>query len=55
MNFRRIQVECYSGCRTNERPVAFNLQEGRLKVAEILDHWYEGALAASRPETNYLS
>jgi len=35
-----LMVECYSGYKVNERPVAFNLFNRRLKVKEIIDRWY---------------
>ncbi len=39
-----LKVECYSGYRLNERPVAFSLMGRRYRVEEIVDRWYgEGA------------
>ena len=49
----RIEVECYSGHRANERPVAFTLQDRRFEVDEIVDRWYEGGLTPGRPELRY--
>jgi hypothetical protein len=46
-------VECFSGYRINERPVAFTFQGQRLDVAEIIDRWYEGDIEAGLPEVNY--
>ncbi len=36
----RIQVECYSGFKADERPMSFHLGERKLDVEEILDRWY---------------
>ena len=53
MAYEAIQVECYSGYRANERPVAFTFRERRREVLEIVDRWYEGGIDASRPEISY--
>jgi len=53
MNFVRIQVECYSGYRANERPVAFVHEGRRREVAEVLDRWCEGNLTPDRPAVDY--
>ncbi len=45
----RIEVECYSGYRANERPLAFTLRDQRFEVEEVVDRWYEGG-APGRPE-----
>ena len=49
MPYERIEVECYSGYRANERPVAFNFQGRRWEVAEIIDRWHEGGVHPSQP------
>lgn len=36
----KVRVECYSGGRADERPVALVLDERRLPVVEVLDTWY---------------
>jgi len=53
MDYEKIQVECYSGYKANERPVAFTYQGRRWEVKEIIDRWYEGDIESTRPETNY--
>jgi len=39
-----LKVECYSGYKVNERPVAFTIVEHEFKrsfqVLEVLDSWY---------------
>jgi hypothetical protein len=35
-----MRVECYSGYRGAERPVAFWLEDRRLSVLEVEDRWY---------------
>ena len=49
----RIDVECYSGHRADERPAAFTLGGRRFEVEEIVDRWYEGGLEPTRPELHY--
>ena len=41
MRWDQVSVECYSGHKANERPVAFAFQERCWEVAEIVDRWYE--------------
>ena len=53
MPYEKISVECYSGYKADERPVAFNFQERRWEIAEILDRWYDGGLHAGSPPVNY--
>jgi hypothetical protein len=48
-----IDVECYSGHRANERPVAFTLRDRRYEIREIVDRWYEGGVEPARPELHY--
>jgi hypothetical protein len=36
----RIRVECYSGHKSNERPVRFFLGDRELEVKELVDRWY---------------
>jgi hypothetical protein len=48
-----ITVECCSGFKANERPIAFTYQEERREIQEIVDRWYEGGLDSSRPVINY--
>jgi hypothetical protein len=52
-DFKEIQVECYSGFKPNERPVAFTYQGVRREILEIVDRWYEGGMQSSRPATDY--
>jgi hypothetical protein len=53
MDFARIRVECYSGYKANERPVAFVWEGRRWEVAEILDRWCEGGRTPDRPSVDY--
>ena len=43
-SYERIHVECYSGHKANERPVAFIYEGRRREVEEIVDRWYEGGV-----------
>lgn len=36
----RIQVECYSAYRAEERPVRFRIEGHEYRVKEVLDQWY---------------
>lgn len=49
----KIQVECHSGYKANEHPVAFDFDGRRMEVAEILDRWYEGGLDPEKPVMDY--
>jgi len=51
--FEKIDVECLSGYKANERPVAFFFQGRRWKIAEIIDRWYEGGAKAGSPNVDY--
>lgn len=53
MPYERIKVECYSGYRVNERPVAFYFQKRRWEVEEVVDRWYEGGILPGRPALDY--
>ncbi len=48
-----VEVECYSGCKVNERPVAFIYKGTRWEVAEILDRWYEGSRDSKAARLDY--
>ena len=53
MRYEEIHVECYSGHRVNERPIAFTFQGRRHEIEDILDRWYEGGLNPDRPIVDY--
>lgn len=53
MDYEKIEVECYSGYKINERPTAFTYQGQRRDIREILDRWYEGNIDPARPEVSY--
>jgi len=53
LDFIAIQVECYSGFKANERPVAYTFHGVRREIAEIVDRWYEGCLQSNRPVIDY--
>jgi hypothetical protein len=36
----KLQVECYSGMKADERPVRFSLNGHSYAVKEVLDQWY---------------
>lgn len=51
--YQEIQVECSSGFKANERPVAFTYQDERRDIQEIVDRWYEGDTDSNRPIIDY--
>ncbi|HOI73770.1 MAG TPA: hypothetical protein PLO63_06425 [Syntrophales bacterium] len=51
--FKEISVECYSGFKANERPVAFTFEGERREILEITDRWYEGGLDSGREIVDY--
>jgi hypothetical protein len=36
----RVQVECYSGRKADERPVRFRLDEREYTIEEVVAQWY---------------
>ena len=52
-NGQHIQVECYSGYKANERPVAFIFHGRRMEISDILDRWYEGGIDPQAPVIDY--
>ncbi|OPY06075.1 MAG: hypothetical protein A4E66_02296 [Syntrophus sp. PtaB.Bin001] len=53
MEYERIQVECRSGYKINEYPVAFIFQGRRWNISDITDRWYEGGMESERPVIDY--
>jgi len=53
MDFEPADVECYSGYKVNERPVAFIHAGRRRAVIAIVDRWYEGGRESGRPAMDY--
>ena len=53
MDYEKIEVECYSGYKVNERPMAFTYQGHRQDIREIIDRWHEGDVDSTRPEVSY--
>ena len=37
----KLDVECYSGHKADERPVRFRLDGREYSIHEVLDQWYE--------------
>jgi hypothetical protein len=36
----KVQVDCYSGRKSDERPTRFRVDEYEYSVEELLDQWY---------------
>ena len=41
MELMKLNVECYSGRKADERPVRFRLEGREYFVKAVLDQWYE--------------
>jgi len=52
-HYERINVECYSGYKANERPTAFTHLDRHWEIEEIVDRWYEGGEDSRRPAVDY--
>jgi hypothetical protein len=52
-SYEKIHVECHSGYRANERPIAFTYRNERLEIRDIMDRWYEGGRDACREVIDY--
>ncbi len=37
----KLEVDCYSGRKADERPVRFRMEGRQYLVEEVLDHWYD--------------
>jgi hypothetical protein len=53
VNYEKSQVECHSGYKANEYPVAFIALGRRWEISEIVDRWYEGGIKPDSPVVNY--
>ena len=53
MQFEVIEVRCYAGYKSNERPVSFSLSGREYHIIEIIDRWYEGSAHSFMPLLNY--
>ena len=53
MRFETVHVECVSGYRANERPIAFTWRGYRHEIAVVTDRWYEGHVRAKDPVIDY--
>ena len=43
LHLDRVEVECYSGYKADERPTTFTYRGKRREIVEIVDRWYEGS------------
>lgn len=51
--FEIVEVQCYAGYKGNETPRAF-FRDGRtIRVAEVLDRWYEGGISRRAVPQDY--
>ena len=52
-NWEPVLVECYSGYKANERPVAFMFEGCRREIRETIDRWYEGGMKSDALVIDY--
>jgi hypothetical protein len=53
MQFEIIEVQCYAGYKSNERPVSFVFYGKKFHIIKIIDRWYEGSAVSSMPVLDY--
>jgi hypothetical protein len=53
MQFEVIEVQCYAGYKSNERPLSFWFRGREYHVVAIIDRWYEGSAQSSLPLLDY--
>ena len=53
MKFEVIDVQCYAGYKSNEKPTSFRFRGRDFQIVEVLDRWYEGSPDANMPYLNY--
>jgi hypothetical protein len=53
MDYEAVDVKCYSGYKSSERPVSFTFQNRNREVSKIVDRWYEGGCEANQPTLDY--
>ncbi|MGD0274668.1 MAG: cytoplasmic protein [Syntrophales bacterium] len=53
MQYERVDVECYSGHKVNECPLAFTFRGNRLEITKIIDRWYQGNPDSRQPTLDY--
>ena len=53
MNLFDLRVGCHEGHKGRERPAWVELEGRRVRVAEILDRWYQGPEKAGGEAVNY--
>lgn len=41
MELMKLKVECYSGCKADERPIRFRLEGKQYVVEAVVDQWYD--------------
>lgn len=44
----RLDVDCYSGHKDDERPIRFRLDGNEYLVEDVLDQWYGPSVSAPR-------
>jgi len=46
-----VKVECYSGCKADERPLRIRFASQTLEIAEVEDRWYSPGASFFRVRT----
>jgi len=53
IRYVRIQVESYSGYRSDETPRSFLWNNRRYEIVEIIDRWYQASRDPAVPPFDY--
>ncbi len=53
MKMLPVKVECYAGYKADEYPRCFRLNNLRIKIHEVAEHWYQEYFNEYFPETDY--
>jgi hypothetical protein len=53
MRFAEVAVTAYAGYKQGEYPRAFTFQGRQVRIAKVVDRWYEGTPQSGSPYHNY--
>lgn len=53
MEWLEVQVECYEGYKSRERPQRLITKDGVIEIIEVVDRWYEAGVRPGSVVLNY--
>jgi hypothetical protein len=53
LEWLEVQVECYEGYKSRERPQRLTTKDAVIEIIEVVDRWYEGGVRAGSVVLNY--